>query len=158
VEEIPSVRPQLPAGVSNYITEEGAERLRKRLDELLEKKRSWATNRHEGGTALDVDHRRMESAIRTVQQILDSVIIAAIPADTEKVAFGAKVTLRHENGVEEAYKIVGVEEADPEAGGISWISPLARALLGRKASDKVRFLSPAGSEELTILSVHYGKV
>ena len=153
MEEIPSVRPQLPAGVPNYITKAGADRLRQRLNELLEKKRSWVSARHEGGTATDIEQRNMESGIRALQQILDSVIIAAIPADTQKVAFGATVMLRHQNGVEEAYKIVGVEETDPERGEISWISPLARALLGRRARDKVRFSSPAGSEELTILHV-----
>ena len=51
--------------------------------------------------------------------------------------------------------IVGVDEADPETGRISWISPLARVLLSRRAGDKVRFQSPAGVEELTILKVHY---
>ena len=85
----------------------------------------------------------------------DSPMAAQIPAEQEKVAFGATVLIRHGNGEEEAYRIVGVEEADPDHGSISWISPLARALLSRRAGDRVRFRSPAGEEELTILSGRY---
>ena len=83
------------------------------------------------------------------------VVVAEIPADQEKVAFGATVLVRHGSGEDAAYRIVGIEEADPERGSISWLSPLARALLSRSAGDKVRFQSPAGGEELTILTVHY---
>jgi transcription elongation factor GreB len=63
--------------------------------------------------------------------------------------------IRHGNGEEAAYHIVGVEEADPERGSTSWISPLALALLSRRAGDKVRFRSQAGDEELTIMTVRY---
>ena len=118
-------------------------------------KQSFAARRNEAGPASESDRRKIESAIRRLQQILNSVIIAEIPADQEKVAFGATVMTRHGNGEEAAYHIVGVEEADPERGSISWISPLARALLSRRTGDKVRFESPAGDEELTILSVRY---
>jgi transcription elongation factor GreB len=65
--------------------------------------------------------------------------------------------VRHGNGEESAYHIVGVEEADPERGSISWISPLARALLSRRVGDKVRFRSPEGDEELTIMTVRYSQ-
>jgi len=82
-------------------------------------------------------------------------VVAEPPADQKKVAFGASVTIRHEDGEEDEYLIVGVDEAEPEAGRISWISPLARVLLSRRAGDIVRFQSPAGVEELTILRVHY---
>ena len=149
-EEVPSYRPQLPFGARNYITAEGADRLKQRLNQLIERKR--ASN--DAGTASQ-DQQSLESDIRKLQQILDSVVIAKIPADQEKVAFGATVMIRHGNGQEEAYQIVGVEEADPEHGRISWISPLARVLLSRKTGEKLKFQSPAGSEELTILSVRY---
>jgi transcription elongation factor GreB len=154
-EDTPSMRPQLPAGTRNYITREGADRLKQRLNDLLEKKQAMATMSNEPGTGAEADQRKIESAIRRLQQILDSVIVAEIPADQEKVAFGASVMVRHRNGEEAAYHIVGVEEADPERGSISWISPLARALLSQRAGDKVRFRSPAGDEELTIMTVRY---
>jgi transcription elongation factor GreB len=154
-EEIPSFRPQLPPGTSNYITRDGADRLKQRLNDLLERKQALATGGSEARTASDADQWKIESAIRKLQQILDSVIVAAVPADQEKVAFGASVTVRHGNGEEGAYHIVGVDEADPENGSINWLSPLARSLISRRAGDKVRFRSPAGEEELMILSVRY---
>ena len=59
------------------------------------------------------------------------------------------------NGEYAAYRSLGVEEADPEQGSISWIAPLARSLLSRRAGDKVSFRSPGGDEELTIMTVRY---
>lgn len=154
-EEVPYVRPPLPPGARNYITPGGAGRLRQRLDELLEKKRSLATGSTEVGPSSEADRQRVESAIRKLRQILDSVVVAEAPADREKVAFGATVMVRRGNDEDDTYQIVGVEEADPDRGRISWISPLARALLSRRAGDKVRFRSPAGGEELTVLTVRY---
>jgi transcription elongation factor GreB len=154
-EEIPSFRPQLPPGTRNYITREGGNRLKQRLNDLLEKKQAMATMSNAAGTGSEADQRKIESAIRRLQQMLDSVVVAEIPVDQEKVAFGATVTVRHGNGEESSYHIVGVEEADPERGSISWISPLARALLSRRAGDQVRFRSPEGDEELTIITVRY---
>ena len=154
-EQTQSLRPQLPPGTRNYITREGADRLKQRLNDLLQKKQALAARSNEAATAVEADQRKIESAIRRLQQILDSVVIAEVPADPEKVAFGATVRVRHGNGEQEEYHIVGVEEADPELGSISWISPLARAMLSRRAGEKARFRSPAGDEELTILSVCY---
>ena len=155
VEEMPSLRPQLPPGTRNYITREGADRLKQRLNDLIQKKQALLASGNGAGTALEGEQRKIESTIRNLKLVLDSVIVAEVPADREKVAFGATVTIRHGNGEEEAYHIVGVEEADPERGSISWISPLARALLSRRVGDKVRFRSPAGEEELKIMNVRY---
>ena len=146
-EEVPAFRPQLPPGVENYMTRQGAERLKQRLNDLLERRR--------GPAASEADWQKVDSGIRRLRQILESVVVAEPPSDQAKVAFGASVTLQHGNGGEEAYQIVGVEETDPSRGRISWISPLAKALLSRRAGDKVSFRSPAGAEELTILAVRY---
>jgi transcription elongation factor GreB len=121
----------------------------------LDRRKKWAATGTESGQAPEADRQKIESSIRKLKQTLDSVVIAEIPADHEKVAFGATVTVRHAAGDEESYRIVGVEEANPEQGEISWISPLAKALLARKVGDKLRFRSPAGDEELTILTVRY---
>jgi transcription elongation factor GreB len=153
-EETPLICPQLPPGTRNYITREGADRLRQHLNGLLARKQALMSA-SAAGTASGADQHKIESAIRRLQQTLDSVIVAEIPADHTKVAFGATVVIRHGDGEESAYQIVGVEEADPERGSISWLSPLARALLSRRAGDKVQFQSPAGGEELTILTVRY---
>ena len=154
-EEIPAFRPQLPPGTRNFITRVGADGLRQRPTDLLERKQALGTRSIEASATVEADLRKLESAIRRLQQTLASVVVAEIPADQEKVAFGATVTVRHGNGAEAAYQIVGVEEADPERGSISWISPLARALLLRRAGDTVRFRSPAGDEELAIMTVRY---
>ena len=154
-EEIPSLRPQLPPGTRNYITREGADRLKQRLKDLLEKKQAMATMSNEAGKGAEADQRKIEAAIRRLQQILDSVVVAEIPIDQDKVAFGATVMIRHGNREEAAYHIVGVEESNPERGSINWISPLVRALYSRRAGDKVRFRSPEGDEELTIMTVRY---
>ena len=154
-EEIPAFRPQLPPGTRNFITRVGADGLRQRLTDLLERKQALGTRSIEASATVEADLRKLESAIRRLQQTLASVIVAEIPADQGKIAFGATVTVRHGNGAEAAYQIAGVEEADPERGSISWISPLARALLSRRAGDTVRFRSPAGDEELAIITVRY---
>jgi transcription elongation factor GreB len=101
------------------------------------------------------ESKKWESAIRNLKQRLDSLVIVEPPADASKIAVGAAVTVRHRNGEEETYRIVGVDESDPEQGAISWISPLAKALLSRRAGEKVRFRIPAGEDELEILVVRY---
>jgi transcription elongation factor GreB len=146
-DEAPALQPQLPPGVTNYITREGAERLRERLNELLERKRNPA--------ALEAERQKLDSNIRRLRRVLDSVTVADRPVDPEKVAFGATVSVRHGDGEEEVYQLVGVEEADPARGRISWISPLARALLSRRAGETVTFRSPGGTQELSILRVSY---
>jgi len=143
--EIPSVRSSLPPGTTNYITREGAEGLQQRLKDLLERKERLSPS--------EPELRKLETNIRAVQQTLNSVVIAKPAADPAKVAFGATVCIRDQNGEEELYRIVGVDEADPEKNSISWLSPLARALVSRKVGDKVQFRTPAGLQEFTILSI-----
>jgi transcription elongation factor GreB len=121
----------------------------------MEKKQALAAGKATIGPEVEADQREIETAIRRLQQTLGSVIVAELPADQDRAAFGATVTIRRGTGEEESYRIVGVEEGDPGSGAISWISPLARALLSRRAGDKVLFRSPAGDEELTILTVHF---
>ena len=142
---MPIFRQRIPAGVTNYITRAGAERLRAKLENLIAKKQS----------AQESDQRKLESMIRNLQLILNSVVVAEMPADREKVAFGATVSVRHANGEQETYRIVGVEEANPDIGAISWLSPLARALMSRRMGEKAQFRSPAGNEEMEVLKIDY---
>jgi transcription elongation factor GreB len=95
----------------------------------------------------------LDATIRALQQTLSSVIVVQPPSNPEKVVFGTTVRIRHQNGEEETYRIVGVEEADPENGSISWLSPLARSLLSRKVGDKVPFRTPAGLDEITVVGL-----
>jgi len=75
--------------------------------------------------------------------------------DTERVYFGATVTVMEEDGGELTYSIVGIDEAEPSRGRISWISPLARALLKAEVGDSIRFQSPGGLRVLEIVDVEY---
>jgi transcription elongation factor GreB len=154
-EEISSGRVQLPPSANNYITREGANRVRWNLNELLEKKRVGANADNNADPKVKAEQRRIQSAIRRLQSILDSVIVAEPPADSGKVGFGASVRIRYQHGEEETYQIVGSDEAEPGQGRISVISPLAQALMSSKVGDIVRFKCPAGDQELTVLAVHY---
>ena len=82
-EEIPSFRPRLPPGVTNYITPEGVERLKERLNALLEKKEALTAASNGAAAAAEADQRKFESAIRNLPQVLDSVVLAEILVDQE---------------------------------------------------------------------------
>jgi transcription elongation factor GreB len=71
------------------------------------------------------------------------------------VRFGATVAVRGEDGTERRYRLVGVDEADPLHGAVSWRSPLAAALLGARTGDTVTFRSPRGDEELEVVALSY---
>ena len=154
-DEIPSLRVH-PSGVRNYITKEGADRLRRRLLDLREDRRLLASQVENPNTPSAL--KRLELECQKLASILDLAAIVEPPLDQEKVALGAWVRLRDAEGTEETYQIVGVEEADPDEGRISSASPLARALLARRIGEKVHFQIPAGLRELTILSVRYGSL
>jgi transcription elongation factor GreB len=142
-----AIRPPLPPGVTNYITPQGAERLQQRLRDLLDKKEQFATSPN------DSELKKLEFNIRALRQTLNSVTIANPAPNPDKVAFGVTVRIRDQNSEEETYRIVGVDEAEPENNSISWLSPLARGLLSRKVGDTVQFRTPAGARELTILGI-----
>lgn len=152
-DEVALVRPRLSGSESNFITREGAKRLQERLNHLLEEKRIFA--REEETPNAKAALKRHESEIQKIQSALNSVIIAEPPADQDRIAFGATVRVRDEDGDDETYQIVGVAETDPAQGRISSVSPLARALLRRRAGETVRFQSPGGQREFTILNVRY---
>jgi transcription elongation factor GreB len=139
--EVLPARSPLPPGVKNYITAGGAQRLRDELSSLLD--RSLA----------DKSPAR-EARIRQLQDILASLVLAEPPLERNTVRFGATVSLQRQNETEK-YRLVGVDETDLDRNQISWLSPLGKVLLGKRAGERVRFRSPSGAEELTILSVEY---
>jgi len=153
VDEFPSTRFR-PSGARNYLTKEGADRMRQRLLDFQEQRRALGNKAENSNNPAAV--KRLELECQKLQLILESAAIAEPPSDPETVALGAWVRLRDEDGEEETYQIVGAEEADPDEGRINAASPLARALLNRRTGEKVRLKIPAGQRELTIISVHYG--
>jgi len=159
----------LPVGSKNYLTPGGHARLLAELNHLIRVERpevvsvvSWAASngdRSENGDYLYGKKRlrEIDRRIRFLSKRLENaeVVDPARREPTSRVFFGATVTVADQDGVEVVYSIVGVDEADPGRGHISWISPLARALLKAEEGDVVRFQSPGGLRELDILSVDY---
>src|ERR1041385_789030 len=143
----PVPRRRLPAGINNLITAAGAQRYRDELAALLERKQSADSASEESKTT--------QSRIRQLQAILGSITVATPPLDQTAAGFGATVRVRYTSREEAVFQIVGIDESDPEHDKISWQSPLARELIGRRAGDKFRFRAPAGEQELEILAVSY---
>ena len=141
-EDAPALKIPLPRGAKNYVTPRGAERTRAELEGLLASP----------PPRLREVERRIDYLSR-MTAIMEVVIPAAQPP--ERVVFGATVTVREKERGERTYRIVGVDESDPSRGWVSWVSPLARALIGRKAGDSVKVILPAGEEHLSIVSIAF---
>lgn len=128
----------LPPGAPNYLTPDGAVRLRKELAALVERK---AMNER----AIDL-RRALESA----------VVLGPPTDDLDVVRFGATVVVRAlPDGEPVRYRIVGVDETDVARGWISWVSPIAKALLDAAVGDRVKAALPSGTRELEIVEVGY---
>ena len=136
-------RAPLPPGVKNYITPAGAERLRRELEILQQ------TPGEGQKTSL------REARIRQLQEIIPSLVPAERPGETSVARFGAKVSIQRSSGEVEVYRLVGVDETDLDRNEISWLSPLAKVLMGKRAGDRVPFRSPVGVVEFKITDVTY---
>lgn len=162
--------PALPAGTKNYITPAGYERLKAELAQLLNVERpevvrtvSWAASngdRSENGDYIYGKKRlrEIDRRIRFLTKRLDSaeVVDPAAREATDQIFFGATVCYATASGEQREIKIVGVDEVDPARGYVSWISPIARALIKAREGDTVTLRTPAGVETLEILAVRYG--
>jgi transcription elongation factor GreB len=161
--------PALPAGAKNYITLAGLERLRAELKELRQVERpkvvevvSWAAgngDRSENGDYI-YGKRRLREIDRRIRFLLKRLEIAE-PVDSSlqknraQVFFGATVTYIDEQDTERTIRIVGVDEARLEQGEISWVSPVARALLKARVGDTVEVRTPTGRETLEVTAIRY---
>lgn len=143
----------LPPGTQNYITPDGAQRFREELERLVqvERPRLASADDPDGKRQLQEVNQRIDQ----LQQSLESAVVAPTPAERDRVQFGATVTVRERDGVETRYRIVGVDETDIDCGWVSWLSPIAKALLNARLGGRVRFKSPSGERELVIVSVEY---
>jgi transcription elongation factor GreB len=98
----------------------------------------------------------LDQRIYQLQQSLQSAVIAPPPTPPwEQVRFGATVTVRHADGKQTRYRIVGVDETDLNRDWVSWLSPIARALLNARRGQLIRFKFPAGEEQLEIVDIAY---
>jgi len=168
-EEELEVPQQLPVGLKNYITPAGYQRLRDELDLLWKVERpalvntiTWAASngdRSENGDYIYGKKRlrEIDKRMRFLSKRMDvaEVVDPAQRTDCDQVFFGATVTVCGQDGVERTYSIVGVDEADAGQGLISWVSPLARALLKARVDDVVTLHIPGGIEELEVVEVVY---
>ena len=161
--------PALPAGAPNYITPAGYARLRDELKSLVERERpqvveivSWAASngdRSENGDYLYGKKRlrEIDRRIRFLTKRLEAaeVVDPARQHGNAQVFFGAHVRYLEDGAVERSVRIVGIDEVETERGQISWISPVARALLKARAGDVVMLPTPGGLRELDVLEVDY---
>ena len=163
--------PPLPAGTKNYITPAGYQRLRDELLALIDDERpriveivSWAAkngDRSENGDYLYGKKRlrEIDRRIRFLTRRLEIAEVAdpALHFGGDQVFFGASVTYANRQGDERTIRIMGIDEADNLAGEVSWIAPIARALLKARVGDEVKLQTPGGAETLEVLAVHYPK-
>lgn len=146
----------LPHGAKNYITPAGVEQLRHELRELAEERLVLVGEKNDADAKRQL--QKLEQRMRYLQQSLASAEVVPAPSvATDAVRFGATVTVRDNTGAETRYRIVGVDETDLETGGVSWLSPLAQALLNSRAGERVRFKAPRGEMEIEILTVSYNQ-
>ena len=163
---------KLPAGTKNYITPAGHARLKDELEHLVKRERphvveivAWAASngdRSENGDYIYGKRRlrEIDRRIRFLSKRLDNaeVVDPLRQGDNDQIFFGARVTIADHDGQENTYTIVGIDEADVTRGRISWISPLARALIKSREGDTIRFQSPVGIREIDILEVVYQEI
>ena len=160
--------PMAPAG-KNYITPQGLARLRDELQTLVRVERpkvvevvAWAAgngDRTENGDYIYGKRRlrEIDRRIRFLAKRLEIALVVDPRAQTrrDQVFFGATVTYVNGRGAEKTVTIVGADEADLEQGRISWVSPLARAMMRAREGDVVELVSPAGPEPIEVLDIRY---
>jgi transcription elongation factor GreB len=161
--------PPLPAGTRNYMTPAGYSKLRQELMQLLDAERpkmvevvSWAAkngDRSENGDYLYGKKRlrEIDRRIRFLTRRLDIAEVADPSAHhgSDQVFFGATVTYANEQGDERTITIKGIDEADNLQGEVSWVSPIARALLKAREGDEVSLQTPGGIQRIEVLAVVY---
>ena len=163
--------PPLPAGGKNYITPKGYAALRAELFDLIDNERPkvvdivhWAASngdRSENGDYI-YGKKRLREIDRRIRFLTKRLEIAEVTDPSvhfgkDQVFFGATVTYVKEAGDERTVTILGIDEADSLKGEVTWISPIARALLKAREGDVVKLVTPVGVQEIEVLSVHYPK-
>jgi transcription elongation factor GreB len=168
-DDLPDDGPVLPAGTKNYMTATGFEALRREYRELLHVERpkivevvSWAAgngDRSENGDYL-YGKKKLREIDRRVRFLSKRLEIAEVVDPTQRtnfdqIFFGATVTYAREDDSEHTITIVGIDEADVDKAQVSWISPIARALLKARVGDMVEIRTPAGREAIEVVKIVY---
>lgn len=160
-----STLPEMPTGVRNYITPAGYRHMQTELWHLLGVLRAatatvTAVGEHDPDfidNLSEAQIRETEQRIHYLQTRLDTaeIVDPSVHAGEQQIFFGATVTYQNEKSEQQAVSIVGLDELDPSNGKISWLSPVAQALLNAFEGDSVTLETPAGDEELHISNVLY---
>ena len=152
----------------NYITPAGFEKLRSEYSELLHVERpkvvetvAWAASNGDRSENADYQYgkrrlRQIDGRLHFLQKRIEaSEVIDPSQLKSDKVIFGATVTIEDEDGMTKTYQIVGEDEIDLSQNRISWKSPVAKSLLGKKVAEEVKIVKPAGEEFVTITAIHF---
>ncbi|WP_409479473.1 transcription elongation factor GreB [Pseudobdellovibrio sp. HCB154] len=150
----------------NYITPKGIEKLKAEYHELLNVERpkvvevvAWAASNGDRSENADYQYgkrrlRQIDGRLHFLQKRIEAAeVIDPKSLKSDKVIFGATVTIENEDGDVYTYQIVGEDELDIKQNKISWKSPVARALLGKKLDDEVKIQKPAGDEMVVITDI-----
>ena len=162
----------IPPGSKNYLTPLGWRRMRDELTWLVKTERpevtgvvSWAAKLGDRSENADYQYgkrrlREIDRRIRYLTKRLEAaeVVDPATREDTDQVFFGATVTYANRAGEEQVVRIVGIDETDPSRHYVSWISPIARALIKAREGDTVVLRTPGGEEEIEIVEVRYEQI
>jgi transcription elongation factor GreB len=168
-EELPEAPGGLPPGSKNYITPDGFHRLQQELNHLSRTERpgvvetvAWAAgngDRSENGDYIYGKQRlrEIDRRLRFLAKRLENaeIVDPARRSRLDQVFFGATVTYANENGDERTVTIVGVDEVDADRGRVSWVSPVARALLKAREGDVVELRTPTGINRIEIIEIRY---
>ena len=161
--------PALPSGTKNYMTPQGYARMRAELLQLIDDERPkvveivhWAASngdRSENGDYIYGKKRlrEIDRRIRFLTKRLElaSVSDPSVHHGNDQVFFGATVTYEDMQGQATTITIMGIDEADSLQGQVSWVSPVARALLKARVGDVVRLQTPLGLQDIEVLQVTY---
>ena len=159
----------LPSGGKNYITPQGYTRIRAELLDLIDNERPkvveavhWAAkngDRSENGDYIYGKKRlrEIDRRIRFLTRRLEIAVVTdpAVHFGSNQVFFGATVSYIDATGLERTVTILGIDEADSAQSQVSWVSPIARALLKARTGDALRLVTPAGAEDIEVISVRY---
>jgi transcription elongation factor GreB len=157
-ERTPVSRPAavLPPGAKNLITPGGALRARAELEKLSGEEPGLRAAVAAGDAEAAHQLQHLTQRAQRFQRTLHTAVVTGPPpVEDGVVRFGATVSVRERSGGETAYRIVGVDETDLDRSWVSWLSPIAKALLNARVGQRVRLKLPGGEEELEILGVSY---
>jgi transcription elongation factor GreB len=167
--DLPDEPPAVPLGFKNYMTPRGHRHMQDELRQLLRVERpkvvetvAWAAgngDRSENGDYI-YGKRRLREIDRRIRFLSKRLEIAEVvdpqrQKNRDQVFFGASVTYADARGAERTVTIVGIDEVDLDHGQVSWISPIARALLKAQEGDVVELRTPAGTERIEIVEIRY---